>query len=124
MPKKQIKILNFNARSLQNKIHRLKCQVQTENIDVIEVTETFIYTINNDLISGYRIEGFKFFIKDRVNRRGDGVALYISTWLNSVEINIRVEHVFVKVTGDKLAVNISVTYRPPGQTKELDIEIY
>ncbi len=30
----------------------------------------------------------------------------------------------VKVTGDKLAVNISVTYRPPGQTQELDIEMY
>ena len=30
----------------------------------------------------------------------------------------------VKVTGDKFAINVSVTYRPPGQTQELDIEMY
>ncbi len=31
---------------------------------------------------------------------------------------------YCKVTEDKLAVNISVTYRPPGQIQELDIEMY
>ncbi len=72
-------------------------------------------------------DSFFFFNKDRVNRRGRGVALYIATWLNPEEItpsNSNMEHVCVKVTGDKLAVNISVTYRPPGQTRELDIEMY
>ncbi len=34
------------------------------------------------------------------------------------------EQVCVEVTGNKLAFNISVTYRPPGQTQELDNEIY
>ena len=101
--------------------------VQTETIDVIAVTETFIDTINNDLASEYNIDGFKFFNKDRVNRRGGGVALYIATWLNPVEItpnDTNIEHVCVRVTGNKIAVNISVTYRPPGQTQELDTEMY
>ena len=30
----------------------------------------------------------------------------------------------VKVTGDKLALNVSVTYRSPCQTQELDIEMH
>ena len=105
----------------------MRCLVRTENIDVIAVTETFIDTINIDLVHEYNIEGFKFFNKDRVNRRGGGVALFIATWLNPVEIsttNSSIEHVCVKVTGDELAFNISVTYRPPGQTQELDNEMY
>jgi hypothetical protein len=105
----------------------LRCLVLTENIDVIAVTETFIDTVNNDLLSEYSIDGYKFFNKDRVNRRGGGSALYVATWLNPVEItpnNSNIEHVCVKITGDKLAVNISVTYRPPGQSQELDIEMY
>lgn len=43
------------------KIHKLKCLVQTENIDVIAVTETFKDTANIDFISEYSIDGFKFF---------------------------------------------------------------
>ena len=91
----------------------MRCLVETEIIDVIAVTETFIDTTNNDFISEYSIDGFKFFNKDRVNRRGGGVALYIATWLNPVEItpsDSNIEHVCVKVTGEKLAFNISVTY--------------
>ena len=35
-----------------------------------------------------------------------------------------IEPLWIKVIGDKFAVNVSVTYRPPGQTQELDIEMY
>ncbi len=76
-PKKQIKILNFNARSVRNKINELRCPVQTENIDATAVTETFIDTVNNDLIYEYNIDGYKFFNKDCINRQG-GVAFYIA----------------------------------------------
>ena len=126
-PKQQIKILSFNARSLRNKINELRCIVLTENIDVIAVTETYIDTVNNDLIYEYNIEGFKLFNKDRVNRRGGGVALFIATWLHPVDItphDTNIEHVCVRVTGDELTLNLSVTYRPPGQTQELDNEMY
>ena len=39
-PKKQIKMLIFNARSPRNKIEELKCLVLTANIDVIAVNGT------------------------------------------------------------------------------------
>ena len=112
---------------MRNKINELRCLVLTENIDVIAVTETFIDTTNNDLIYEYSIDGYKFFNKDRVNRRGGGVALYVATWLNPVDItpaDTNIEHVCVKVKGDELTVNISVTYRPPGQNHELDTAMY
>ncbi len=57
--------------------------------------------------------------------------MFIVTWLNPVEISpddttddTNIEYVCIKVTGDELAFNISVTYRPPGQTQELDNEMY
>ncbi len=100
--------------------------MQTETIEVIAITETFVDTINNDLISEDGIGGFKFFNKDRNIGKGSGVALYIVTWLNSVEITpneSNIQPVCVKVTGDELADNISITYRPPGQTQDLDSEV-
>ncbi len=51
----------------------------------------------------------------------------MASWFNPVEISIRdtcVEHVCIQVTAGELAVNISVTYRPPGQTHEHDTEMY
>ena len=69
------------------------------------VTETFIDTVNNDLISEYSIDGYKFFNKDRIKRRGSGVALNIATWLNPVEISLNdsnIEHVYVKVMGGQI----------------------
>lgn len=57
---------------------------------------------------------------------GEAVSLYTSS-RNPIEITPKysnIEHVYFKVTGDKLAVNISVTCRSPGQTQELDIEMY
>ena len=112
---------------MRNKIDELRCLIKTEPVNVIAVTETFIDSTNIDLLSEYDIEGFKLFNKDRVNRRGGGVALYVSTWLHPVDITPRdndVEHVCVKLTLDKIKVNTSVTYRPPGQNLEKDNEMY
>lgn len=57
---------------------------------------------------------------------GEAVSLYTSS-RNPIEITPKysnIEHVCFKVTGDKLAVNISITCRSPRQTQELDIEMY
>ncbi len=91
------------------------------------LTETFINTVNNDLLYEYSIEGLKSFNKDRIKRRGGSVALYVATWHNPVEIlneDTNVEHVCLKIKADDLVVNISVTYRPPEQTQEHDAEMY
>ncbi len=69
-----------------------------ENIDVIAITETFVEMVNNELLHEYSIEGFKFFNKDRINRRGGSVALCVASWLKPVEISAGdtyVEHVCI-----------------------------
>ena len=50
-------IPSFNTRSLQNKIE-LRCCVMVENVGIIAVTEKFIDTIDNDLLSGYNSLNF------------------------------------------------------------------
>ncbi len=111
---------------MRNEIE-LRCLVMAENIDVIEVTETPTDTANKDLLYEYNIEDFKFFNKDRLNRRGGGVALYVASWLNPVETSTSdtyVGHVCVKVIISQFTFNISVTYRLSGQTHEHDTEMY
>ena len=58
-----------------------------ENFDVIAKAETFIDTVHNDLLYKYTIEGFKILNKDRINRRGGGVALYVGTCLCAVAVS-------------------------------------
>ncbi len=51
----------------------------------------------------------------------------MATWINPLEIlhsDTYVEHVCVKVKAAEFAVNISVTYRPPGQSQQHDAEMY
>ncbi len=98
-------------------MNELQCLTKTEDFDVIAVTETFIDTNNNDLISEYNIDNFIFFNKDKVNRKGGGVALYVKSSLQPVDKTPKdsnVEHVSVSTNTDQLKINISVTYRPPG----------
>lgn len=98
-------------------------KVLTENIDVTAETKTFVDVVNNDLTYGHSKNGYKFFNKDCVNRRGGGVALYIATWLNPIEISpnySNIEHVCVKVTREKFGSPTG----PLGQTQEFDIEMY
>ncbi len=66
--KDSLKVLGFNAPSLRNKIDEVQCLTKTEDFDVIAVTETFINTTSNGLISEYNIDDFIFFSKDRDNR--------------------------------------------------------
>ncbi len=66
--KDNLKVLGFNAPSLRNKIDEVQCLTITEDFDVIAVTETFINTTSNGLISEYNIDDFIFFSKDRDNR--------------------------------------------------------
>lgn len=127
MVKDSLRILSFNARSLRNKIDELQCLTKTEDFDVIAVTETFIDTTNNDLTSEYNMDNFVFFNKDRVNRRGGGVALYVKNSLqpvNKTPEDSNVEHLCVSINTDKFKINISVNYRPPGQSREDDETMY
>ncbi len=84
MTKDNLKVLSLKARSLRSKIEELQCLITTEDFDVVVITETFIDTGNNELIAEYNIDDLIFFNEDRVNRRGERVALYFKSSLQPV----------------------------------------
>ena len=117
-----------NARSIRNKFNELRCLVNTEHIDIIALTETFLDTDNIDLISEYSLPGFKLYVRNRQGR-GGGCALYIRSNLNPLEINTstnsKVEHLCVQIsTNENRRISINVVYRKPSQTVEIDTAMY
>ena len=125
---KPISVIYTNARSIRNKFNELKSLVNTENIDIIALTETFLNTNNIDLISEYSLPNFKLYVRDRQSR-GGGCALYIRSSLNPLEIktssNPNVEHMCVQIntiTNKKILIN--VIYRKPNQSTEIDTAMY
>ena len=105
----------------------LRALINTEFIDIIAVTETFLDTQNIDLISEYQLNGFKLFTRDRQGRRGGGVAIYVRHDLNPVVITQNtdtVEHLSVQIQTKVTKFAVCIVYRPPGQTQELDTIMY
>ena len=66
----------LNARSLLPKLDELSASLSFNPVDIIAVTETwFNEDIEDNLVSIY---GYNLFRKDRPNRRGGGVCIYLS----------------------------------------------
>ncbi|XP_068521397.1 uncharacterized protein [Anas acuta] len=109
----QLKCIYTNARSMGNKQEDLEAIVQQAGYDLVAITET----------------GYKLFRRDRKNRRGGGVALYIRESFDVVELeagNDKVESLSVRIGGkaNKASVLVGVCYRPPNQDEETDEEFY
>ena len=115
-------------RSLRNKFSDLKCLATTENIHVIAITESFIKTNTIDLPSEYNLASYKLFLRDRHQGRGGGIALYVKSCLNPIEItttaDTRVEHMCVQLNTKTAKLYINVIYRRPNQPVEVDIAMY
>ena len=73
----------INARSICNKIHYLKAYVDDCNPDILALTETWG---NKALIDGLITpKGFTLFRRDRLSRKGGGVALLVRDELTPVD---------------------------------------
>ena len=110
-----------------NTFSELKCLLAHEHFDVISIAETFLDTQNIDLVSEYQLQGYKFFNKDRIGRRGGGVAVYIREYLNPTRQDTpdnTTEHLSVNLTSGSTTLNFNVVYRKPGQTVDEDIKLY
>lgn len=79
----QLKCLYTNARSTGNKQEELQACVCLQDCDVIGITETW-WDGSHEWNAG--IDGYKLLRKDRQERRGGGVALYINNQLDSMEL--------------------------------------
>ena len=70
------------------------------------------------------MEGYRLFKRDRLGRKGGGVALYIKKDYECVEINNvddRVESIWIRIKAkaNKTDVIVGVCYRPPNQDEEV-----
>ena len=116
----------FNAQSIRNKTEQFKAMIASEELDIIGITETWIQEKTKDFIGEYEIPGYKLFKKDRLNKKGGGVMLYVKNHLNPTEFKIKTEYEVIGANINSLGKNMSVLviYRPPHQTQELDEELY
>ena len=94
----------------------------SENLDIIGITETWIQEKTKDFIGEHEIPGYKLFKKDRLNKKGGGVMIYVRNHLNPIECNLETEYEVVGVNINSLGKNMLVmlTYRPPHQTVDRD----
>ena len=95
-----------------------------EKFDVIAITETWLDMTNKIFTPEVAIEGYRLFHKDRVGRRGGGVALYVRDTLQcSVNNSIRTEEissetVWVDLRNGTEKIVLGVIYRPPNTGRD------
>ncbi len=77
---KSVKVMLTNACSIISKLDELRERIRCRPPDVIAITESWLHPEISD--AEISIDGFSTFRSDRQNRRGGGVLVYISTWLN------------------------------------------
>ena len=113
-------LLHVNIRSLNKHFDDLKLFLDnpTENpFSVIGLTETWV---NQDLNQPYSLSDYDFVVKNRQNRIGGGVALYVHTKYNYIvrdEISLSndfIESLFIEIIiPNSKNILIGVIYRPP-----------
>ena len=121
-----LKVLLFNARSIRNKFLEFQALVATEDPHLVGITESWIRTSVRDLEGEFAIPGYQMFHKDRKEKEGGGVLLYVKNTINTTICSITSDHEVLCVD---LQVGTSgyralLVYRPPSQLLEKDKELY
>ena len=67
-----------------NRMDLFRALLATEKPEIVGITETRIHTNTRDFEGEFEIPGYKTFKKDRLDREGGGVMLYVrGTWIQS-----------------------------------------
>lgn len=120
----QIRIINWNARSLWNKRPDLESLIQRFQPQIITITETWFTDGRPFSIYGYHIHR-----KDRAGGRGGGVAIMVAEDLITTPLRIEftnprefhlLDHLGVKVSTGTGSLEVMVVYCPLGTKLEVD----
>lgn len=115
-----INIAQLNVRSLVRHFTEVAYFINEEEIDVFCLTETWL---TNDVDSdSLNIPGYSLYRADRgCNRRGGGVAAYVSNRHNFLITQIKdcnntayADHLWLKLKTKKRTLAVGVVYRPEG----------
>ena len=106
------------SRSVINKMETLRSLVCTGELDIIGITETWLDTTGKHFLPEVEIVGFTLYHRDRVGRKGGGVALYVRSTLNSyvnttVKSVSNAESLWVDIVTGGRKIVIRIMYRPP-----------
>lgn len=127
---RNLKCMFTNARSLASKMGELEALVLEEQIEVVGVAETWLDSSHDWAVN---IQGFTLFRRDRANRKGGGVCLYVRSDMKaSVKEEIvcddcgDAETLWVEVQGEENTKKIlfGVIYRPPNVTDEIEDQLH
>lgn len=94
-----------------------------EKPDIIAITETWINTKDKDFLTEFEIEGYSVYHKDRIGRKGGGVAVYAKNSLKSyvcstVKSHDNNETVWVEIINGRDKLLFGNIYRPPNLSRE------
>src|SRR5215469_8014374 len=124
----ELKATSFNDRSLRNKFNEFRAIVYSKNFDQIAITETWCNFKGRDFEFEYKINGYQLFHRDRINRVGGGVIVYVKDTLRVTEIEIEnidgVEITGVTVDTGSAKLTFVNVYRPPNTSPETDVLLY
>ena len=114
-------VLNAAALSKPEAVEHLAADLKSYSVSVAVITETHFKKKHADGIIG--VEGYTVFRRDRIGRKGGGVALYVqsaiqsSRWTPSVADNRAFEIQWVRVG---VGVFVAAIYQPPRPTYKLE----
>jgi len=115
-----LKIMQWNANGInarKNELNQYLATIDGDKPHIICVEETFLKPDKNFNLTGYDI-----FRKDRTDNIKGGVATFVKTSINAVQIEApnNVESVGVKVIINKTEILIYNIYNPPKSTIDLN----
>ena len=110
-------VINLNIRGLYSKLGDLKYLIDNATkrpADVITLNETWL----SKHTPQFKIPGYKLFRKDRIGKKGGGVAVLVATHLQCRELDINIptdniEICCVQINTNKGQIGIISMYRPP-----------
>jgi len=119
----QLMCIYTNAHSMDNKQEDLEAIAQQ---DLVTITEMW-WDDSHDWSAA--MDGYKLFRRDRLGKRGGGLALYVRDCFDCTELDDcygKVECLWIKMRGkaNKADILLGVCYRPPNQEEEADEVFY
>ena len=107
---------HINARSLNKNILELKAVIEKTHFDAIAISETWL--TRNTPKDRFHINGFNIVRKDRTNKRGGGICLFIRDHYTYKKINVphlpeMPETMWIEITVGHSKIAIGILYKPP-----------
>ncbi len=113
---KRLRAVLINAKSIRNKFRELQALVKVKSWDIIGIIETWIHSQDRDFIGEFNINGYCLFNKDRINKEGGGVLLYIRETLKQIEINLVINHELICIDVNlNIKIRLILVYRKPNK---------